>query len=241
MGSDWSWTLTLPDGASNPAAIERLLDLAGTFGLSPHRPDGGHNGFDNSPGHEGEHRVLSKEQLVRGLAEGTWSTNLWTRSEVDVWLSTAPSGQTVSLSLDSCHCRRIPDARAEPFRELHRRLTELWTAIAGETGALFGRVEDEWSLEQIWSELPGPLPDVSAPPLGSWPDWLSWHTYFDAARYRMLPSLPAELDVRRTPGGGAVIVLAADPAAADPLEFARLHRRYRQMPNKAEALPDANF
>lgn len=233
MGSDWSWTLALPDGSLNSATVERLLSLAGTFGLSPHRPGGGINGFDNTPGHEGEHRVLDREELVQALAAGSLSTHLWIGSEVDVWLSTRPGKGTgwdsVSLSLNSCYCRRDPVAAAEPFRELHRRLTELWVAIAGETGALFGRVEDEWSLEQIWSELSDPRSDATPPPRGSWPEWLSWLTYFDADRYRLLPPLPPALgaDVRRTPGEAAVIVLLADPAAVDPVRFARLHHEYR--------------
>ncbi|MFJ9779395.1 hypothetical protein ACIRSS_07415 [Amycolatopsis sp. NPDC101161] len=233
MGSDWWWTLALPGGTLTPATAERLLALAGAAGLSPHRPGGGINGFDNSPGHEGEHRVLDREELVPALATGSWSTNLWTRSEADVLVTTRPGAHgwdSVTLSLDSVHCRREPDARAEPFRELHRRLTELWIAIADETGALFGRVEDEWSLEQIWSELPDPTLRATPPAPGSWPDWLSWSTYFGAERHRQLAPLPAELGagVRRTRRGAAVIELLTDPAAVDPVRFARLHREYRR-------------
>jgi hypothetical protein len=232
MGSDWSWTLALPGGTLHPATVERLLDLAETHGLPPRRPDGKINGFDCTPGHEGDHRVLDRQELVHGLATGSWATNLWNRSEADVWFSARPGGlggwDTVRWSLDSCHCPRVPDERAQPFRELHRLLTELWTAIAGETGAVFGRVEDEWSVEQIWSQLSDPFSDAPPPP-SCWPEWLSWSTYFDADRYRLLPSLTANLgaDVRRTPDGAAVIALLADPAAVDELRFERLHHEYR--------------
>ncbi len=177
--------------------------------------------------------MLDREQLVRSLATGSRSTNLWFRSEVDIFLSTR-SGRgngwdSVSLSLNSSHRRRVPAPEAEPFRELHRLITRLWTSVAGEIGAVFGRVEDEWSLEQIWSELPDPRSGDRPPPPGSWPDWLSWLTYFDADRYRLLPPLPAELDayIRRTPEGAAVIALPTDPAAVDEARFARLHRKYR--------------
>lgn len=236
MGSDWSWTLALPSGTLNPATIELTLALADGFGLSPHRPDGGINGFDNSPGREGEHRVLDRGQLVQALAEGSLSTNLWTGTEEDVWLSTKPDGgsgwDSVYLSLDACYCPRTPaGAQAEPFRQLHRLLTELWIAIADGTGALFGRVEDEWSLEQIWSELPDPLAWNAPPARGAWPDWLSWWTYFDADHHRLLAPVTTRLgaDIRRSPGGAAVIALLTDPAAVDELRFARLNQEYQQI------------
>ncbi|SEF37485.1 hypothetical protein SAMN05421837_11445 [Amycolatopsis pretoriensis] len=234
MGSDWSWTLALPGGTVTPTTIELLLAVAGGFGLSPHRPDGGINGFDNTPGREGEHRVLDRGQLVQALAEGSWSTNLWTRAEDDIRLSTKPGSgngwDSLDLSLDACYCRRTPDARAEPFRQLHRLLTELWITIADETGALFGRVEDEWSLEQIWNELPDPLAGNTPPAWGAWPDWLSWWTYFDADHHRLLAPVTAGLDadVRRSPGGATVIALLTDPAAVDEVRFARLNQEYRR-------------
>ncbi|MEV4056284.1 hypothetical protein AB0J55_34205 [Amycolatopsis sp. NPDC049688] len=227
MGSDWSWDLTFPAGALGREGVERLLAVAGTAGLSPERPGGGCNGFGSSPGHEGEHRVLDREQLVPGLATGSWGTNLWLGSDVDVLLFTRHGDwDTVMLSLDACYGRRTPDARAEPFRALHRRLTGLWVALADELGALFGRVEDEWSLEQIWDALRDPRSADVPPPPGAWPEWLSWSTYFDAGRGRALPPLPAELGahVRRTPAGATVIELADDPAAVDPVRFARLHQ-----------------
>jgi hypothetical protein len=231
MGSDWMWRLALPGGTLRPPAVERMLALAEMFGLSPNRPGGGINGFDNSPGHEGEHRVVDRRQAVDGLATGAWSTNLWNRSEVDILLSTrlGDGWDALHLSLDAVNCRRVPDARAQPFRELYRLLTELWVAVAEELGAVFGRVEDEWSWEQIWTTLCDPYSHAPPPP-GSWPEWLSWSTYFGAEHYRQLPPLPAELDadVRRTPGGAAVVTLLTDPAAVDELRFARLHQVYRR-------------
>jgi hypothetical protein len=227
MGSDWSWTITLPAGTVRPEAVERLLAVAGTLGLSPERPGGGCNGFDTSPGHEGEHVVLDRPGLVQDLATGARGTNLWLGSEVDVLLFTKLGAwDTVSLYLDAVYARRVPDARADPFRALHKLVTDLWVALADELGAVFGRVEDEWSLEQIWAELRDPRAFATPPPPGTWPEWLSWSTYFDAERHRALPPVPAELGarVRPTPGGAAVIELSDDPAAVDPLRFARLHQ-----------------
>ncbi|GAA4534995.1 hypothetical protein [Amycolatopsis samaneae] len=48
------------------------------------RTGGGINGFDRAPGHEGEHRVLDRRELVQALVTGAFGTNLWDRSEVDV-------------------------------------------------------------------------------------------------------------------------------------------------------------
>ncbi|EOD70234.1 hypothetical protein [Amycolatopsis vancoresmycina] len=223
MGSDWWWTLTLPAGAVRPENVERLLAVAGTFGLSPARPDGGYNGFSAT----GDYRVQDRSQMVAGLATASWGTNVWLGSDVAVSLSTERGAQdVVTLSLDSIYCRRTPDDRAEPFRALHRLLTDLWVALADELGALFGRVEDEWSLEQIWAELSDPRLGDAPPPPGAWPEWLSWSTYFDAGRARALPAVPAELGahVRRTPAGALVLELSDDPAAVDPLRFARLHQ-----------------
>ncbi|WP_410672901.1 hypothetical protein [Amycolatopsis sp. cmx-4-68] len=59
---------------------------------------------------------------------------------------------------------------------------------------------------------------------------MGWSTYFDADRYRLLPPVTPELgtDIRRTPGEAAVLVLLTDPAAVDPVRFARLHHEYRR-------------
>ncbi|MFB9429448.1 hypothetical protein [Streptoalloteichus tenebrarius] len=151
---------------------------------------------------------------------------------MDVWLLTTPGDASgwdgVTLSLDSCHCWRSPGPQAQPFRRLHRLLTEPWIAIADETGAVFGRVEDELSWEQIRPEIADPDSDATPPPPGSWPEWLGWLTHLDTGRHSPLPPLPTALDatVHRTPGGAAVIALMTDLAAVDPARFAHLHHRY---------------
>ncbi|MFD1050521.1 hypothetical protein ACFQ1S_35850, partial [Kibdelosporangium lantanae] len=121
-----------------------------------------------------------------------------------------PAAGAGELTLDAVNTRREPVPAARPFRLLHRRITDLWVAVADSMGALFGRVEDEWSVEQIWSGE-------------TRPEWLGWWTYFASP-----PTLPPELGatVRATPGGGVVVALLEDPAAVDPLWFAELHRRY---------------
>lgn len=200
MGSDWTWSLDLPP--LTPTAVSDLLDLATAAGLSPHRPDGRLNGFDA----DGEHRLVDRDELLHGLAAGTCSTNLWTRDEVDVHMSTNP----LRLTLDAVNTWREPVPAARPFRVLHRMITDLWVAVADSMGAVFGRVEDEWSIEQIWTG-------------DTRPEWLGWWTYFAAP-----PALPPELGAtfRTTPGGGVVVALLDDPAAVDPVRFAELHRVY---------------
>ncbi|MBN9744213.1 hypothetical protein DMP23_24590 [Amycolatopsis sp. A1MSW2902] len=231
MGSNWSWTLALPEGSLTTGTVEQILEQAETAGLSPIRPGGGCNGFDNAPGHEGEHRVVDRDEMVRGLVTGSWATNLWTGSETDIGLNSRPGRgrgwDQVRLDLDSVHSCREPSPRAQPFRDLHRLLTGLWLAVAARTGAFFGRVEDEWSLTQIWAELTDPLSDAP-PPVGVWPRRLGWWTYFDADRYRLLPTVPTALEssVRRIPEGAAVIELLTDPAAVDPVRFSDLHHDY---------------
>jgi hypothetical protein len=58
---------------------------------------------------------------------------------------------------------------------------------------------------------------------------LKWATS-TPGRYRLLPPISAELGavISRTRHEGAVIVLPADPAAVDPVRFARLHHEYRR-------------
>jgi hypothetical protein len=235
MGSAWSWTLALPAGLLTTAMVDELLALTEQFSLSPHRPDGAINGFGNDTGQwpAASPQLLDRPQVVAGLATGTYSTNLWDLAGVDVMLSTAPGraagSDLLRLSLDSAHCWRRPVPQARPFRLLHHRLTGLWTAIASKFGALFGRVDDEWSLEQVWDSLADPGSDA-APPSGQWPERLGWQTYFHADHHRLLTPLPAEFDVtvHRMPDGAAVIALLLDPAAVDEQAFAQLHTRYRQ-------------
>jgi hypothetical protein len=85
-------------------------------------------------------------------------------------------------------------------------------------------------LEQIWSELPDPLSGGTPLPRGSWPDWLSWWTHFDADHYRLLAPVTEGLgaDILRSPGGAAVIALLTDPAAVDEVRFARLNQEYQR-------------
>ena len=69
----------------------------------------------------------------------------------------------VSLSIDS-GVPRPPAPDAHEFRRLHRRLTELWLVLLDELGADFGRVDDEWSLEQVWHLIPKPVTMAPPPP-----------------------------------------------------------------------------
>lgn len=224
MGSDWWWSLSLPPGSLTADLVEAVLALAGNAGLSPHRPDGAINGFRQ----EGDPLLLDHRELVAGLAAGTLATNLWNSAGVDIWLATDPETATVALSLDSCWTWRSPVPEAEPYRRLHGGLTDLWVAVAERTGALFGRVEDEWSLEQVHPSLPHPVSDAPPPP-GRRPDRMGWWTYVTAELYRRMPPLPPGIDatVRRTSSGAAVIALLDDPAAVDPLAFERFHLRHR--------------
>lgn len=205
MGSDLWWMLTLPGVTTE--LVEQVLALAEQSGLSPRHPDGHLNGFD----HEGDRRLLTRDELVDGMVTGKWGTSLWDRAEMDTGLS--PRYQRLMLSQDAVY-----------HGESRELITELWVAIAEATGALFGRFEDEWSIEQIWSELTDPL-TAGSPPVSALPDWLSWSTYVDVERTEHLPPLPAALgaDVRRTPSGASVITL---PGEIDAVRFARLHLAY---------------
>lgn len=232
MGSDWSWSLYLTPGSLTVDAVEALLALAEAAGLSPQRPDGAFNGFHNHLEYsrpEDFHRLLDRQELLTGLATGSYTTNLWTPSQVDVHLSTVPGDATtparLRLALDSCHTWRSPVAAADSFRRLHRQLTELWLAAAETFDAIFGRVEDEWSLEQIWHLLGTTYPDGPPPP-GRWPELMGWWTYLNAEYYRRLPPLPpdAEATVHHT-SAGVVIALLDDPASVDELAYERLHVR----------------
>ncbi len=75
-----------------------------------------------------------------------------------------------------------------------------------------------------------PIRSPSAPARGSRLDRLSWWTCFDADHFLLLAPVVAGLgaDVRRTPGGAAVVGLLPGPAAVDELRFARLNGEYRR-------------
>ena len=195
-GSDLWWTLTLPDVTAE--LVEQVLALAEQSGLSPRHPDGHLNGFD----HEGERRLLTRDELINGMVTGEWSTNLWDRAAMDIGPSTRY--QRLMLSQDAVH--------HGGSREL---ITELWVAIAEAThSSAVSRTNGR-------SSRSGP----GSPPVGTLPEWLSWSTYFDAERTENLPQLAAALgaDVRRTPSGASVITL---PGEIDALRFARLHLAY---------------
>lgn len=218
MGSSWTWTVHLPDDP-DAGTVETLLALAETAGFGPHRPDGAINAF---PCHEPWDDLPEVDfvELVEGLVDGRHATNLWNDDEVDAFFHVDPGGGArtprVSLSLLA--------AWAYEFPHLHQRLTTLWTRFAEATGAMFGRVDDEYSVEQIWHLLADPLQDVP-PAVGHLPFPMGWWNYFDAERVQHLPPLPASLRavVHRTTSGGAVISLLDDHAAVDVLEYERIH------------------
>lgn len=232
MGSDWYWTLRLPPGSVTEDAVEEVLAAAEGAGFSPHRTlDGLVNAFhvDDPVGHDPG--VPDRAAVVAELAAGTCATNLWVSSEVDVFLQVEPGdageAATLRLTLDSCHAWRRPCPEAEPYRRLHRDLTALWLDLAERFGAVFGRVEDDWSVLQVHRLVEDPASN-EAPPPGRWPELLGWWTYFGPDLHRDLPPPPADLGatVRRTPGGGAVVSFLDDPAAVDALAFERLHLRH---------------
>ncbi|GAA0623813.1 hypothetical protein GCM10010174_48730 [Kutzneria viridogrisea] len=130
--------------------------------------------------------------------------------ELDLYVT----GRQVSMSMSR---------RAEGT--LHPVVTELWLTTAERHGALFGRVSDEWSDEQVWRLLSDPLGE-QVPAVGRWPELLGWWTYFGAERAGALPPLPTGVPatVRPTAGGGAVLALLEEATALDELEFERVHR-----------------
>lgn len=219
------WGVTVGDGGAPAGAGRGVRVVAAPAGWRDQRlrpvarsrgraPGGGSAGVGPGP-RDGilEHKPVDSVRGGRLPVRGSRRAGGW---------------DVVCLSLDSCHRRRVADARARPFRELHRRLTDLWVALAGEGGCGIrprrGRVVVGADLLRAGR----PFPD--APPPGSWPEWLSWATYFDSHRYGLLPPLSAELGggVRPTPDGAAVITLLPDPAAVDVVRFARLHHEYRR-------------
>ncbi|MBP2476378.1 hypothetical protein JOF53_005250 [Crossiella equi] len=212
MGSNWSWQLDLAEPLS-ARRVETVLELAAAAGL--HLPEPLHAW--GPAGVEADHRPIGRARLLSGLADGTWAATVWTADDVDMMITTTPT--TVTLHLDAAFARRVPDPEADGFRLLHRTVTELWATLAERLDAVFGRVEDEWSMEQVWHTRPNL--NFDPPPPGQWPELLGWWTYFDAERTELLPDPPARL---RLTGRGSVLALLDDPAAVDALEFERLHR-----------------
>lgn len=115
-GSDLWWTLTLPDVTAE--LVEQVLALAEQSGLSPRHPDGHLNGFD----HEGERRLLTRDELINGMVTGEWSTNLWDRAATDIGPSTRY--QRLMLSQDAVHHGGSRELITKPVgghRRGHRR------------------------------------------------------------------------------------------------------------------------
>jgi hypothetical protein len=57
----------------------------------------------------------------------------WTNDNVDVYLNW--EGPRLVSALDSVFCSRTPTPEADSFRDLHRRLTELWMEVAQQLSA----------------------------------------------------------------------------------------------------------
>jgi hypothetical protein len=224
MGTSWSWEVALSDESLTAHVVEHALACARQAGLTVHRPDGAINGFSR----DGDHRIVGYRELVSGLANLSLATNLWAPSGRDVWLSTFPSfgvgPPRLRMNLDCIPRPPAPDAH--DFRSLHRVLTGVWIELLDDLGAEFGRVDDEWSIEQVWDMIPKPV-TFNPPPVDQWPFPLGWWTFVDAHRYLQLPPLPSWLPARiaRTPGGGTVVALTDDPAMIDVLDYEDIHRR----------------
>lgn len=219
MGSSWTWTLHLPH-RPDAAVVGSVLDMAREAGLTPQRPDGGINAFDRSPdGPEQGYRVVGRTELVEGLVSGRHATNLWRRAEgADVWfeLDPGPGPTRLSFGLEASSVAEHP--------HLHRVLTRLWTRVATTTGALFGHVHDEYSLDQIRPLLDDPDRD-DPPAVGELPVPIGWLTYFDAQRYAHLPPMPSPVRAVITRAGtGTVVSVLDDPVLVDVREYERIHR-----------------
>lgn len=206
MGSDWDWELSMP-AQEIGAALHVLFAAAAPLGLRPRRPDGLVNIWD----HDAEMRtVASVDELIAALVAGRSHGQLWT-GDTDIWLSCFPEpgpGFVLNWSLGSGTYRQ-PVPEAAGFRELHARLTRLWLDVAVRLGATDGRVEDEWSREQVGDE----------PQVG-------WWRYLGPGRELPFPPTP-EMRVSSVPGGGRLVRLLDDPAAVDVLRYAEIHRRWR--------------
>jgi hypothetical protein len=224
MGTSWSWSVVFSRGSLTAEIVEHVLVRAGEAGLSVHRPDGAINSFSLADGH----REVDRRELVDGLVGERLITNLWPRSGGDIGLSTQRSfgvgPPKLALSIDA-GVPRPPAPHAHEFRRVHRKLTKLWLRLLRELGADFGRVDDEWSIEQVWRLIPEPV-TLAPPPPDRWPFPMGWWTFVDAERTRRLPELPPWLGrTRRTPGGGTLVALTDDPTMIDVLEYEDLHLR----------------
>lgn len=199
MGSDWSWQVFYAAPWSHSRVEEALEVLASA-------------GWRLEPG------AIGRPRLIEGLTGGQWAVSLHSAENVDIALTTPPG--CLRLQLAAEHTRREPRPEADGYRLLHRGLTEAWVELAERLDGLFGRVEDEWSVDELARVLRAPgIEEVPAP--GQWPQWLGWWTYFNAERADVLPGPPAGLRLTRR---GAVLALLDDPAAVDPAEFLRINQ-----------------
>jgi hypothetical protein len=230
MGTSWSWDVVFTHGPLTADIVEHALARAGEAGLSIRNPSGAIRSFSIAEGS----RQIDYQELISGLVERRLITDVWTPSGESIGFSTQPAfgvgPAKVSLSIDA-GVPRPPAPDAHGFRDLHRQLTDLWILLLDELGADFGRVDDEWSLEQVWHLIPKPV-TLDPPPPGRWPFPLGWWTFADADRSRSLPDPPPWLQARthRTPGGGTVLALTDDPAVISVVEYERLHVRLMDTP-----------
>ncbi|MCO8275139.1 hypothetical protein M1L60_31620 [Actinoplanes sp. TRM 88003] len=228
MGSDWTWELRTPVAAE--AALRDVFALAAERDLHPHRPDGLINLFTNAD--SDLLTVTEPEAAIAALATGEMNGQFWTGGDVDIFVEWRDG--TLVWALDAVFCRRRPSPEADPFRELHARLTSLWLVAAERLDADLGRIRDEWSSEQAWQAevredivAPTPLSPVEIDSPSGWPGELGWWTYLGRGRNLSTPPLPeVAARTRRLPSGALLITLLDDPAAVDPLHYAYVMSRW---------------
>jgi hypothetical protein len=221
MGSDWMWELRLHEVAPEHS-LRRLYELAAARDLHPQRPDGLINLFN----HDGEHRTVANlDTALAAMATGTETGQLWTNSDVDIFLGLEDG--RLHWVLDAVWCRREPVPEADAFRQLHHRLTDLWLDVAQALNATCGRVFDEWSTEQVHH-----LGIHNAiHPVGAWPAELGWQTYLGPNQHRPPPPLAQpESRTRRLPNGALHVTLLDDPTAVDEANYENIHKRWIQAP-----------
>lgn len=208
-------------GVAREPALRRVFQLAAQLDLHPQRPDGHINLFSNLGA--GRRTVSDLDAALTALAGGAEHGQFWTNDNVDVYLNW--EGPRLVWALDSVFCSRTPTPEADSFRDLHRRLTELWTEVAQQLNADCGRVLDEWSTEQIWRRG---VHDAVHPANG-WPAELGWWTYLSPGQPRPpAPLTEIEAHTRRLPNEAWLVTLLHDPAAVDPLRYEKLHQRWLQ-------------
>jgi hypothetical protein len=213
VGSDWNFQLTVPGGRS---AVRSLLAVAAARGYSVRNGAGQITCFTD----QGAElvTVADEEALVEALANGE-AGQFWS-GDLDLFLQGRVDEDIADLrwSLDSCWTRRRPGPKADEFRAIHARLVALWLEAAVTLGARAGRIDDDWSWEQV-HDIPG-IYQPAAP--GEWPRLLGWWTYLGPPA----PPPPAAVADRSAPvpGGGTVITLLDDPAAVDVLRYAEILR-----------------